>query len=89
MPSLDREDDVLGRMQPQPQASQKVPDLFAHFGQVLLVVGEHQEIIDVADVALDPQAVLDEVIERVEVDVGEELAGLVADGDAPPPLAWA
>src|SRR5947209_2872772 len=63
---LDREDDVLGRMQPQPQANQKVPDLFSHVGQVALVVGEYQKIIDVADVALDPQPLLDEVIERVE-----------------------
>ena len=84
---LDREDHALLRVKPQPQANQKVPDPFPHVGQVPLVVGEHQEIIDVADVALDPQPVLDEVIERVEVDVGEELAGLVADGDAPPPFA--
>jgi hypothetical protein len=44
-------------------------------------------IINVTDVALDAQAVLDKVIERVEVDVGEELAGLIADGDAASPLA--
>jgi len=48
-----------------------------------LFVGEHQKVIDVADVALDPQPVLDEVIEGIEVDVGEELARLVTDGDAP------
>ena len=30
---------------------------------------------------------VDEVIEWVEVDVGEELAGLVADGNAPCSLA--
>ena len=87
MPSLTGKIDALGRVKPQPQANQKVPDLFSHVGQVLLVVGEHQKVIDVADVALDPQPVLDEVIERVEVDVGEELAGLVADGDASPPFA--
>ena len=28
------------------------------------------------------------MVERVEVDVGEELAGLVADGDASPSFAW-
>jgi hypothetical protein len=53
---------------------------------VLLVVRKRQKIIDVADVALDTQPLLDEVVERVQVDVGEELTRLVADGEAPPPL---
>ncbi len=42
-----------------------------------LVVGEDEEVIDVADVA-QPEMVGDEVVERVEVDVGEKLASLVA-----------
>ena len=50
-----------------------------------LVVGEDQEVIDVADVA-QPESVGDEVVERVEVDVGEELAGLVAERQAPAPF---
>ena len=53
-----------------------------------LVVGEDQEVIDVADVA-QPQPVGDEVIERIEVDVGEELAGLVAQRQAPCAARWA
>jgi hypothetical protein len=79
---LDREDDVLRRMQTQTQANQEVSDLFSHFGQMPFLLGEHQKIIDVADVALDSQPVLDEVIERVQIDVCEKLVGLVADGDA-------
>src|SRR3954447_24525302 len=43
-------------------------------------------VINVAHVATDALVVLDEVVERVEVDVGEELAGLVADGQTAPPL---
>jgi hypothetical protein len=39
------------------------PDPFPHVGQVPLVVRAHQEIIDVTDVALDPQPVLEEVIQ--------------------------
>ena len=87
MPSLTGKMTFLVGCSRSRRRDKKVPDLFSHVGQVPLVVGEHQKIIDVADIALDPQPVLDEVIERVEVDVGEELAGLVADGDAPPPFA--
>ena len=47
-----------------------------------LIVGEDQEVIDVTDVA-QPKAVADEVIERIEVDVGEELARLVAQRQTP------
>ena len=43
------------------------------------------ELIDVADVA-QPEPVGDEVVERVEVHVGEELAGLVAQRQAPTSL---
>jgi hypothetical protein len=53
---------------------------------VPLVVRAHQEIIDLTDVALDSHPVLEEVIQGVEVDVGKELAALVADGDVSPPL---
>jgi hypothetical protein len=77
-------------MQPQAQGHQEVLDLFPHVGQVPLVVGEHEEIIDVTSVALDAQPVLDEGIERIEIDVGKELARLerFADGwtTAPGPV---
>ena len=52
-----------------------------------LFVGEDQEIIDVADVA-QSQPVGDKVIERVEVDIGEELARLVAERQPPVAVRW-
>ncbi len=47
-----------------------------------LVVGEEEEIIDVAQIARAAQFALDEVVERIEVDVGPELAGEVTDWQA-------
>ena len=44
-----------------------------------------EEIIHVADVAFHSQFLLHEMIEAVEVDVREELAGQIPDGQAVPP----
>lgn len=85
--ALDYEDHTLPGMQRQSQPNQKLLDLLARVGQEAIVVGEYQQIIDITDVAPDPQAVLDEAVERVEVEVGEELPGLAADGNAAPPVA--
>ncbi len=67
------------------QRLQESLDLQSHLVQPPLVVGEDQEVINVADVA-QPETVGDEVIERIEVDVGEELARLVAQRQTPTPL---
>ena len=42
----------------------------------------HHEVIRIADIKLDLERVLDELIELVEVDIRKELRGEVADGDA-------
>ena len=47
---------------------------------------EEREIVHVAQIALRSQDLLAEVVQAVEVDVGEELAGQVADGQAAPAL---
>lgn len=52
--------------------------LLQHVG----VVVKEREVVDVAEITLRAQHFLDEVVEGVEVDVGEELAGQVADGKA-------
>lgn len=51
---------------------------------LLLGIREEQEVIDITDVAFDAEILFHEVIEAIETDVGEELAGEVADGQA----AW-
>lgn len=43
---------------------------------------EQLEVFHVAHIALDPHAVLDELVLWVEVVVGEHVAGQAADGDA-------
>ena len=43
-------------------------------------------IVHVAKVAGKPEGLLHEVIQRIQVDVREELAGLVPDGQAPAAL---
>ena len=55
-----------------------VPPVREAFG----VVVEEREVVDVAQVALRPQDLLAEVVQAVEVHVGEEPAGQVADGQA-------
>ena len=80
-----RENDALVRMDAEPQLFEESADLVADLVQPPLVVGEDQEVVDVADIA-QPQPVGDEVVQRVEVDIGEELAGLVAQRQSPAPL---
>ncbi len=50
--------------------------------QCRLVVGKQQEVVHVAEVALDPQPLLDVMVEFAEVEVGEMLAGQVANRQA-------
>ena len=56
------------------------------FVQPLGLVVKQHEIVHVAHIALRPQDILAEMIEAVQIDIGEELAGQVSDGEAPPTL---
>ena len=80
-----RKDHALVAVDLKTQRLQEALGLSAYLMQPPLVVGEDQEVIDVPDVA-QSQAVADEMIERVELDVGEELARLVAKRQTPAPL---
>jgi len=80
-----REHHALVPMDLEPQGLQKMLDLPFDLVEPPLVVGEDQEVIDVADVT-QPEMVGDEVIEGVEIDVGEKLAGLIAQRQTPTPL---
>jgi hypothetical protein len=52
-------------------------------GEEALLVGvDDEEIIDVAAIMLEAEVVGDEAVELVKEDIGEELAGEVADGNA-------
>ena len=50
--------------------------------QLLLVITEEQEIVTIAQVAPTVQVPLDEVVQRIQIDVGPGLRGQVADGQA-------
>lgn len=73
-------------MQPKPQTRQKVSNTLAHFSQRGLVVSKKDEIVHVAQIPLWPQFPKHELIERVQINVGEELRGLIADRQAAPTL---
>lgn len=62
--------------------SEKSTDGLQQRLQIFSAFRHCHEVIRVADVVLDLECVFDELIELVEVDVGEELRGEVSDGDA-------
>ena len=66
----------------QPQTGQVLFDGDSGCGQEGWVIGEQGEIIDIAEILLGWELFGDEVIEAVEVDIGEKLAGEVADGQS-------
>jgi hypothetical protein len=76
-----RKDHALVLVDLKAQRRQESLDFQAHLMQPPLVVGEDQEVINVADVT-QPEPVGHIMIEWIEVDVGEELARLVAQRQA-------
>jgi hypothetical protein len=46
---------------------------------------EQHEVIHIAEVVSALELVLDELIQLVEIDIGEELTGEIADGQRPTP----
>ena len=79
-------DHGLARMEAQAAAFQEAGDAAPPFLEAVGVVVEECEVVHVAQVALRSQDLLAEVVQAVEVDVREELAGQVADGQAAPAL---
>ena len=77
-----RKDHCLARMQAEPPPLQECADPSSPFFELFAVVVKQREIVDVAQVALRAKNFLAEVIQSIEIEVGEELAGQVADGQA-------
>ena len=69
-------------MQSQSQGLQKSLDLNPPIGQFSFVIGKQNEIVAIPDIGRTPQDILNEVIERIQHDVPEELARLISDGEA-------
>ena len=65
---------AFGWMQSQSQGLQKSLDLNPPIGQFSFVIGKQNEIVAIPDIGRTPQDILNEVIERIQHDVPEELA---------------
>lgn len=78
-------DAALAVVHAEPQPFQERGDRYMHPRQCLLVVVEQDEVVDVAEVQPRPKFAQYEVIQRIQVHVGEELRRLVADREAAPP----
>ncbi len=70
--------------EPLPQPNQELNDGGARRRQQVLVVVKAAEVVDVAQIAAHAQAFLHKMIQRIQVHIGKELAGQVADRDAAP-----
>jgi hypothetical protein len=76
----------LGWMQAQPPPRQEGLDLDAPSRQLGAIVMEQREVVNITDIPPTAQPLLDEMIQRVEIDVREELARQITDGQAAAPL---
>ena len=81
-----RQHHALAVVQLEPVRHQERPEFPQQLVQLAFVVAEGEKVVGIADVAVDPPGLLDEVVQRVQHDVGKELAGEIADGDAPAAL---
>ena len=71
-------------MKPQPPALQKHGDATPPRFELPGVIVKQGEVVHVAHVTLGPQYFLAEMVQAVEVQVGKELAGQIADRQAAP-----
>ncbi|MNP70974.1 hypothetical protein D3C76_1672830 [compost metagenome] len=71
--TVNRLQDRLRRVEPDAQAGQEVFYLPVPVIQLLWRFMQQHEVVDVADVVLGLKRVLTELVQGVEVDVGEEL----------------
>lgn len=80
-----REDHSLAWVQFEPAPRQELCDLAAPFRQLLGAVGEQREVINIAQIRRT-QFLGAEMIQRIEKDIRELLAGEIADRQAAAPL---
>lgn len=74
----------LPLMQDQTKSLQKTGHLFRSPPQPALVIAEERQIIGIADIARRAQHFFHEMVEGIEIQVGEKLTGQVPDGDPSP-----
>ena len=76
----------LSGMQAQPQPRSFGVQAFTPIPQACLAVGKERQIIDVSCIMPTAQRFFHKVVERIKVDIGEELAGLVPQWQPMTPL---
>jgi len=75
------------RMQTQTQTTrQKFRNTVTYFPKEGFVVLQNHKIVYITDIATTVQRLFDKVVERVEIEIGEELAGLVAERQSASPF---
>ena len=67
-------------MDGQAQPGEEVDNFLSPIAQPGFIVVKEEKIVDVAQVSLAFELAFDEMIELVQVHIGPELAGQVADG---------
>ena len=82
-----RGDEGLARMQFETTTFQIQSNAFPPFGKHSRIVVEQREIVHITHIPLGPQHLLAEMIQRVEIKIGEELACQIANRQAAPPFA--
>ena len=78
------QDDRLTRVKAQPPAFEILGDALSPRLKLLPAVVKQRKVIHVAQVPLRPQYFLAEVVQAVQIQIGEELAGQVANWQAAP-----
>src|SRR5262249_52382783 len=73
---------ALGGVQPQAQAGEVGSHGLFDLPESTFVIAKDDEIVAVADVGMTAQRLFGKVVEAVEIDIGEELAGEVPNGQA-------
>ena len=71
--------DLPGAFQGQTNLGQEFLDLFSRGVQLLFVRTQQYEIIDIADIILDPEFLFDEMIQVLQEEIREPLTRIKAD----------
>ena len=71
--------DLPGAFQGQANLGQKFLDLFSRGMQFLFVRSQQYEIVDVADIILNPESFFDEMIQVLQEEIREPLTRIKAD----------
>ena len=78
--------DGFSRVKAQPPALEIFGDALPPHLELFPLVVKQREVVHVAHIPLGPQHFLAEVVQAVQIQIGEELAGQVADRQAAPAL---